>query len=252
MSNRMLLAVLISVVAATDSSAVKGFAQTAAGAPQPARQAAAAQATPQAGSQAAQPRAKKQQAKPQQAQAQQAAQPQATPTSAMQQAIASEANKYARHMKDKLGWDGVPSNLFQQYAGRWEGNFWVYSPMGRKKQAQKIVVEYAPQPNGTMIMKSMYLDLVSKQWAVAENATYMINGDQVIVDIKRPKGRVDRQTGHYSDGQLFLLSKISDGVEHYRERFKNNDELLIDGFGVYTSSKGEDQNVFIGRLRRKR
>jgi hypothetical protein len=174
---------------------------------------------------------------------------QPTPTPEEQAAMKKRAEASARRIARQMSWDAVPRDLFRRYAGRWEGNFWVYSPVGRKKQSQKVVVEYTPQSNGTLLMETRSLDLVSKQWIVQESAVYSVDGDTVTITVTRPNGSKQTQTGHYSDDQLFVRSNIKDGVEHYRERIRGN-ELLVDGYGVYGKISGDDHNVFIGRLRR--
>ena len=108
-------------------------------------------------------------------------------------------------------------------------------------------MEYARQGNNTMTMRSFSYDMISKTWVTEETATYRIEGDRVLVEIKRPTGKTAKQSGHYSDGQLFLQAEIEDGVEHFRERIDGK-RLLIDGFGIYGSLKGKDHHVFIGRL----
>ena len=71
------------------------------------------------------------------------------------------------------------------------------------------------------------------------------------MQIRRPTGKIAKQIGHYSDGQVFLQAQIDDGAEHFRERFDDKGRLLIDGFGVYGSTSGKDQHVFIGRFSRE-
>lgn len=189
--------------------------------------------------QQAQPQQQPQQAQPKQQQAQ--------PQDDSAKAPSAGARKLAR----QLNWDGVPRDLFKRYAGRWEGNFWVYSPLGKKEQVNKVQVEYTPQSNGSMKMLTNSYDMISKTWVVQESATYTIEGDTVYVEIRRPNGDVSRQVGHWSDDQLFLQGQINDGVEHFRERIDSNGRLLVDGFGVYGSTKGKDHHIFIGRMTRQ-
>lgn len=183
--------------------------------------------------------------------AQQGPPPQAQPELSPQEQdkARQQAESQARRVASKMTWDKVPGNLFRQYAGKWEGNFWVYGNDGRKRQVQKVTVQYAPQRDGTMHMESFNFDLVSKQWVTSEKAIYTVSGDTVTVTVSTMTGKSHTQMGHYSDGQLFLKSNIKDGIEHFRERVRGN-ELLIDGYGVYGSVKGDDHNVFIGRLKR--
>jgi hypothetical protein len=165
--------------------------------------------------------------------------PQATPD---KETIRKGAQKLAAEMNVEK----IPSDLFRRYAGKWKGDFWVYSPNGQKEQSQAASIEYTVNGDGTMKMESFYYDRISKNWVTAETATYVNEGDKLRVTIKRPNGQIAKQTGHFNDGQLFLLADISDGVEHYRERVDGK-RLLIDGFGVY-ASKQSDSHVFIGRF----
>ena len=155
----------------------------------------------------------------------------------------------ARKLARELNWDKVPRDLFNRYAGNWEGHFWTYSPLGKKEQVNRVQVSFTPNGN-TMKMVTNSMDLISKTWVVQESAVYTIEGDTVYVEITRPSGDTSRQVGHWSDDQLFLQGQINDGVEHFRERVDGG-RLLVDGFGVYGSVKGKDHHIFIGRLTRK-
>lgn len=151
----------------------------------------------------------------------------------------------AQKLKKAIDVEPVPKNLFQKYAGKWKGDFWVYTPSGKLEESKAASIEYTPQSDGTMKMETFYLDRISKTWVTAETATYVNDGNSVRVTIRRPNNSVSKQTGHYNDNSLFLLADISDGVEHYRERVDGK-RLLVDGFGVYKGSG--DQHVFIGRF----
>ncbi|MBX7243857.1 MAG: hypothetical protein K1X53_00035 [Candidatus Sumerlaeaceae bacterium] len=153
----------------------------------------------------------------------------------------------AAKLAKEMNWDKPPKDLLSRYAGKWDGNFWVYSTLGKMKQSNKVKIEGELQSDGTLAMKTLSYDLISKSWVTEENSIYAIEGDAIKVTIKRPNGQVARQTGHYSDGQVFLRADIKDGVEHFRERF-DGQRFLIDGFGVYGSIKGDDSQVFIGRF----
>jgi hypothetical protein len=154
--------------------------------------------------------------------------------------------KGAQKLAQQMNVDKIPGDLFQRYAGKWKGDFWVYTPSGNKEQSQAASVEYVLNGDGTMKMESFYFDRISKTWVTAETATYVNDGNSVRVTIRRPNNAVAKQTGHFKDGQLFLVADINDGVEHYRERIDGK-RLLIDGFGVY-SGKSADSHVFIGRF----
>lgn len=185
--------------------------------------------------------ARRQQPAPQQQQAQQQAQPTPSP---------EQIKEGARKLAKEIGWEKIPGDLFRRYQGTWVGNYWAYSLDGKLQQTSKTKVEFKIQKDGSMKMESYYFDLLSKSYFTAEVATYRINGDEVVVTIERGQGKTDRQVGHWNDGQLFLVSNIKDGVEHFRERIDGK-RLLIDGFGVYGSLKGKDQHVFIGRYLRE-
>lgn len=161
-----------------------------------------------------------------------------------------EIQKGAQKLAVELNAENIPSDLFQKYAGKWKGDFWVYTPSGKKEQSQATSIDYTLNPDGTMKMESFSFDRISKTWVVAETATYVNEGNTVRVTIRRPNNTVTKQTGHYKDGQLFLTADISDGVEHYRERIDGK-RLLVDGFGVYKSANA-DAHVFIGRFLRER
>ena len=165
-----------------------------------------------------------------------AAAPTKTPTK-------EEIRKGAANLSRQLSPEKVPSNLFDRYVGTWNGDFWVYSPQGALKQSQAVKIEYK-KSGKQLTMETFYADRISKTWVVAETATYTNEGDKVTVSIRRPSNDVATQTGHFNDGQLFLVANIKDGVEHYRERIDGK-RLLVDGFGVYG---GNDSNVFIGRF----
>ncbi|MCX7018896.1 MAG: lipocalin family protein [bacterium] len=161
-----------------------------------------------------------------------------------------EIKAAARKIAKQMSWDAVPNDLFQRYAGKWQGTFWVYSLVGKKQQVNRVQINYEPQNDGTMKMTTLSFDMISKVWVTEETATYTIKGDTIIVEIKRPTGQTQKQTGHYSDGQLFFKGEIDDGAEHFRERISGKD-LLVDGFGVYGSFKGADHHIFIGRFKRE-
>lgn len=166
------------------------------------------------------------------------ANPQPTPT---REQIKAGAQK----LKKAIDVEQVPGNLFQRYAGKWKGDFWVYSPSGKLEESKAASIQYTPQSDGTMKMETFYLDRISKTWVTAETATYVNEGRSVRVTIRRPNNSVSKQTGHFNDGQLFLMADINDGVEHYRERIDGK-RLLVDGFGVYKGAG--DHHVFIGRF----
>jgi len=156
--------------------------------------------------------------------------------------------KGAARLKQQLSVERIPSDLLSRYVGRWKGDFWVYAPTGELQESKACAIEYKMGDRNTLQMETYYVDRISKQWIVAETATYQNNGDSVLVTIKKPDGKIATQTGHYNDGQLFLVSNIKDGIESYRERIDGK-RLLVDGFGVYG---GKDSHVFIGRLLRER
>lgn len=166
---------------------------------------------------------------------------QATPTK-------EEIRKGAQRIKTQMAPERIPGNLFDRYEGTWNGDFWVYSPHGHLEESKSVRIEYKKTDKNTMTMETFYADRISKQWVVAETATYTKDGSTVNVSIRRPSNDLASQTGHYNDGQLFLVANISDGIEHYRERI-DGQRLLVDGFGVYG---GNDSHVFIGRFVRQR
>lgn len=153
-------------------------------------------------------------------------------------------------LKKELAWESVPKDLFKRYAGKWIGNFWVYSPVGKKEQVQQVQIEYIPESDGSMTMRTHSYDMLSKAWVVQETARYSVEGDKVQVEIRRPTGKIARQNGHFKDGQLFLQAEITDGAEHFRERIDGN-RLLIDGYGIYMPLKNKDQHIFIGRFKKQ-
>lgn len=172
--------------------------------------------------------------------------PVATPRTA---ADKETIRKGAQKLSAEVNVEKVPSDLFRRYQGKWKGDFWVYSPSGKKEQSQAASIEYTMNGDGTMKMESFYFDRLSKTWVTAETATYVNEGNSVRITIRRPNNAVAKQTGYFNDGQLFLVADITDGVEHYRERIDGK-RLLIDGFGVYTGPKS-DSHVFIGRFLRE-
>jgi len=159
-----------------------------------------------------------------------------------------EIRKGAARLKSQLAPERIPGNLFDRYEGTWNGDFWVYSPSGTLEESKAVRIDYKKTGKNTMTMETFYADRISKQWVVAETATYSNEGDVVRVTIRHPSNDVATQVGHFNDGQLFLLANIKDGVEHYRERI-DGQRLLVDGFGVYG---GKDSHVFIGRFVRQR
>ncbi len=174
--------------------------------------------------------------------AQQPAEP--TPT-------AEEIKAGAAKIKKAISWEKIPSDLFGKYEGTWAGNYWAYSLDGQLQQTSQAKVKFTIQSDGSMKMESYYFDMLSKSYFTGEIATYKNNGNSIDVTIERGKGKVDRQVGHWNDNQLFLTSNIKDGVEHFRERIDGK-RMLVDGFGVYGSMKGDDKHVFIGRYLREK
>lgn len=170
------------------------------------------------------------------------------PAQAQETPTKEEIRKGAARLKKQLEPERIPSNLFDRYVGTWNGDFWVYSPSGQLEEIKSVRIEYKKADKNTLTMETFYADRLSKQWIVAETATYANHGDSVKVSIQRPSGDIATQTGHYNDGQLFLVADIKDGIEHYRERI-DGQRLLVDGFGVYG---GKDSHVFIGRFLRQR
>lgn len=170
------------------------------------------------------------------------------PPTAQKTPSKEEIRKGAARLKSQMAPERIPGNLFDRYEGTWNGDFWVYSPTGTLEESKSVRIEYKKAGKNTLNMETFYADRISKQWVVAETATYTNNGDSISVSIRRPSNDVATQTGHYNDGQLFLVANIKDGVEHYRERI-DGQRLLVDGFGVYG---GSDSHVFIGRFVRQR
>lgn len=168
------------------------------------------------------------------------AQAQKTPTK-------EEIRKGANRLRNQLEQERIPGDLFDRYVGTWNGDFWVYSPTGKLEESKSVKIEFK-KSGKSLVMETFYADRISKQWVVAETATYSSDGSKVTVNIQRPSGDNASQTGYYNDGQLFLVANISEGVEHYRERI-DGQRLLVDGFGVYG---GKDSHVFIGRFVRQR
>lgn len=152
-----------------------------------------------------------------------------------------------KKLKAALDWEKPPKDLFQRYAGTWQGDFWVYTVEGRLEQHNKMRITYTPQADGTMKMEMWSGDLLSKMWVTKVTATYTIDGDKIICTVQQPDGSTFKQIGHYNDGSVFFVSQIPDGVEHSRERVDGK-RLLTDGFGVYESLKKGKSHVFIGRF----
>lgn len=152
-----------------------------------------------------------------------------------------------KKLKAALDWEKPPADLFQRYAGTWQGDFWVYSVEGRLEQHNKMRITYTPQSDGTMKMEMWSGDLISKMWVTKVTATYSIEGDKIVCTVQQPDGTSFKQIGHYNDGSVFFVSQINDGVEHSRERIDGK-RLLSDGFGVYESLKKKNAHVFIGRF----
>lgn len=183
------------------------------------------------------------------------ASPQATPPPAEQanttksntQPTKEDVQADEKKLKRELNWEKPPADLFQRYAGVWDGNYWVYSTQGRKEQISKVRIKFEPVSSNTMKATTVSYDQVSRQFLPAESSIYRIQGDTITVETTEQGGKVSRQAGHFQDGYIFSESKIKDGVEHFREKVDGK-RLLIDGFGVYDSKTGKDQHVFIGRL----
>lgn len=169
------------------------------------------------------------------------AQVQKTPTK-------DEIKKGAARLKTQMAAERIPGNLFDNYVGTWSGDFWVYSPSGQLEETKSAKIEYKKTGKNTLSMETFYADRLGKQWIVAETATYTNTGDAVQVSILRPSNDTATQTGHFNDGQLFLMANITDGVEHFRERI-DGQRLLVDGFAVYGDG---GSHVFIGRFVRQR
>lgn len=177
-----------------------------------------------------------------------AAFPKTEPT-LLAQAKKTSSSKKTSSQASEGGRSSVPSNLFSRYAGKWTGDFWVYSPDGVLQESKSVMIEYKPSGKN-MTMETFYLDRISKQWVVAETATYTNNGGSVKVSIRRPNSEMASQTGYYTNGSLFLTSdNIKSGVEQYRETL-DGQRLLVDGFGIYGDVK--DSHVFIGRFVRQK
>jgi hypothetical protein len=155
-----------------------------------------------------------------------------------------------KKLKAALNWEKPPKDLFQQYAGKWQGDFWVYSTDGKLEQHNKVRIEYTAQADGTLKMEMWSGDLISKTWVTEVQSTYSIDGDSIVSTVRQPSGKSFKQVGHFNDGSVFFVSQISDGVEHYRERIDGK-RLLVDGFGVYGEPKKKDHHVFIGRFLRQ-
>lgn len=170
------------------------------------------------------------------------------PTQAQKTPTKEEIKKGAARLKTQMAPERIPGNLFDNYEGIWNGDFWVYSPQGQLEESKSVKIEYKKTGKNTLSMETFYADRLGKQWIVAETATYTNTGDAVEVSILRPSNETAMQTGRFNDGQLFLVANIKDGVEHYRERI-DGQRLLVDGFAVYG---GSDSHVFIGRFVRQR
>ncbi|MGB9692093.1 MAG: hypothetical protein ACPL7D_07990 [Candidatus Sumerlaeaceae bacterium] len=152
-----------------------------------------------------------------------------------------------KKLKAALDWEKPPKDLFQRYAGTWQGDFWVYSVEGRLEQHNKMRITYTPQADGSMKMEMWSGDLISKLWVTKVTAIYTVEGEKIFCTVQQPDGSTFKQIGHYNDGSVFFLSQINDGIEHSRERIDGK-RLLTDGFGVYGSLKKKDAHVFIGRF----
>lgn len=153
----------------------------------------------------------------------------------------------AQKLRAQLETEKIPGDLFRRYAGKWKGDFWVYSPEGKLEESKSVSLEFTPGSGGTMKMESFSFDRISRTWVIAETATYENQGDSVQVTIQRPNTSVSHQTGRYNDGQLFLTNQGREGMEHFRERVDGK-RLLIDGFGAYPAKQGGEYHVFIGRF----
>lgn len=153
----------------------------------------------------------------------------------------------AAKLKKELSWEGVPSNLFQMYAGKWNGNFWVYSPQGKLEGKEAVKMECTPQADGTMKMVTFYHDTITKTWVTHETSVYSVKGDTINVTISGTRGEPARQVGHYNDQSVFLVNESKDTFESQRERIDGK-RFLSDGFAVYNGKNGKEYHVFIGRL----
>lgn len=155
------------------------------------------------------------------------------------------ASKGVNSSSNTSGKSTIPSGLFARYAGKWTGDFWVYSPDGILQESKRVLIEFK-NSGKNLSMETFYLDRISKNWVVAETATYTNQGNKVKVSIRRPNNEMASQTGYYSNGSLFLTSdNVKNGVEHYRETI-DGQRLLLDGFGIYGNAN--DSHIFIGRF----
>jgi hypothetical protein len=159
---------------------------------------------------------------------------------------AEEVKKGAAKLNKELSYEKPPRDLFKGYAGKWKGNFWVYTLDGKLRQRANAEVTFTLQDDGSMKMESYLFDKLSQSFVIGEKAVYRIEGDKVLCNVTRGKDQVDKQVARFNDGQLFFETKVKDGVEHYRERIDGN-RFLVDGFAVYGSLKGDDMHIFIAR-----
>jgi len=136
----------------------------------------------------------------------------------------------------------IPANLFSEYAGEWEGMFYVYAPDGalikslKARHVYKIVDKYTLEGTQTVTYADGTVEKVQARDYVEKGKIYCrVESDRSGVKILQ--GRLD-------GAQIFWSRKDSELLETFRERIINGKLYAIDGYGIYGKDRSKVYTFF--------
>lgn len=136
----------------------------------------------------------------------------------------------------------VPANLFSEYAGEWEGVFYVYAPDGtpvkslKARHVYKIVDRYTLEGTQTIT----YPDGTTEKIQARD---YVQNG-KIYCRVESDRSGLKILEGHLDGSQIFWSRKDSETLETFRERIMNGKIYAIDGYGIYGKDRSKVYTFF--------
>lgn len=136
----------------------------------------------------------------------------------------------------------IPANVFSEYAGEWEGIFYVYKPDGtlvkrlKAHHVYKIIDNYTLEGGQTVTYPDGTIEKIKTR-------DYVQNG-KIYCRVESDRSGVKVLEGRFDGSQIFWIRKDAQTVESFRERVLNGKVYAIDGYGIYGKDRANVYTFF--------
>ena len=126
----------------------------------------------------------------------------------------------------------VRPNLFAEYAGKWKGTFYVYSPDG--KLLNKLEAEHSYRISDPYTLEGTQTVRYPDGSIERIQAKDYVQNGKLYCRVESDRSGVKILEGKMEGNQIFWWRHQKDVTESFRERVINGGRLYaIDGYGIY-------------------